>query len=235
MLPGRHLLIPSGPSGAGRSTLAAVRFRYSRWDGTQDPFGPDLSAGELLEAMSEELLSGQGADQALARLLRQGLQGRFTGLDALRARLRQARRREQEHLNLEGPLREVQERLDDIVETERRALSFRAEDDARFREQFLEALHPDPAGAIRELKEYRFVDPEAQGKFDLLMEWLHEQVMGSYFRSMAEGLRNLSRPSQPLARAPGPVQGHAGRAEPDDRGPGPRGAGRLRWVHGQIR
>jgi len=169
-----------------------MRFRYSRWDGTQDPFGPDLSAGDILEAMSEELLSGQGADAALARLLRQGLRGRFTGLDALRARLREARRREQERLNLEGPLRDVQDRLDDILETERRTLSFKAEDDARFREQFLDALPPDPAGAIRELREYRFVDPEAQRKFDELMEWLREQVMGSYFRNLAEGLRSLS-------------------------------------------
>ena len=37
-----------------------MRFRYSRWDDTQDPFGPDLAAGDLLDAMSEELLSGAG-------------------------------------------------------------------------------------------------------------------------------------------------------------------------------
>ena len=33
--------------------------------------GPDLSAGDLLEEMAEELLSGEGADQALSRMLRQ--------------------------------------------------------------------------------------------------------------------------------------------------------------------
>jgi len=169
-----------------------VRFRYSRWDGTQDPFGPDLSAGELLEAMSDELLSGQGVNRALGRLLRQGMRGRFTGLDALRARVREARRREQERLNLEGPLQEIQERLNEILDTERRTLTFRAEEDARLREQFLDSLPSGPAGAIRELKDYRFVDPEAQRKFDELLEWLREQVMGSYFRSMAEGMKGLS-------------------------------------------
>jgi uncharacterized protein with von Willebrand factor type A (vWA) domain len=169
-----------------------MRFRYSRWDGTQDPLGPDLSASDLLEAISEDLLAGQGADRALSRLLRHGMRGRFTGMDALRARLREARRREQERLNLEGPLQEIQQRLDEILQAERRALSFKAEEDARLREQFLDSLPPDPAGQIKELKDYRFVDPDAQRNFDQLMEWLKEQVLGSYFRSMAEGMRNLS-------------------------------------------
>ena len=175
-----------------------MRFRYSRWDGTQDPLGPDLSAGELLEEMSDELLSGHGADGALGRMLRRGMQGRFSGLDALRARLREARRREQDRLNLEGPLQEVRERLDEVVELERRALSSRADDDARLREQQLESLPADPAGAIRELKGYRFVDPEAQAKFDDLMASLQQQILGAHFRAMAEGMRNLS--SQELER-----------------------------------
>ncbi len=169
-----------------------MRVRYSRWDGTQDPFGPDVSTADVLEAMSEDLLGGEGADRALSRLLRQGMRGRFSGLDALRARLRQARAREQQRLNLEGPLHEVQERLDEILELERTALSFKAEDDARLREQFLDSLPPDSAGAIQELKDYRFVDPAAQQKFDELMDWLKDQVLGSYFRNLTEGLRNMS-------------------------------------------
>lgn len=169
-----------------------MRFRYSRWDGTQDPFGPDVSAGDLMEAMSDDLLSGAGPEAAMHRLMRRGVSGRFGGLDALRARLRQAARREREQLNLDGPLREVRERLDEVLETERRTLSFRAEDDARLREQFLDSLPPDPAGAIRELKDYRFVDPEAQRKFGELMDWLQDQVLGSYFRRMSEGMRAMS-------------------------------------------
>jgi uncharacterized protein with von Willebrand factor type A (vWA) domain len=170
-----------------------MRFRYSRWDGTQDPLGPDVSTADLLDEMSGELLSGMGADEALSRLIRQGMRGRFSGLDALRARLREARRREQERLDLEGPLAEVRDRLAEIVEDERRALSFRAEDDARLREQFLDSLPADPAGQLRELRDYRFVDQEAQRKFDQLMEWLKEQILGSYFRNLTQGMRNLSR------------------------------------------
>jgi uncharacterized protein with von Willebrand factor type A (vWA) domain len=169
-----------------------VRIRYSRWDGTQDPFGPDLSAGDLLDSMSQEILSGAGADSALSRLLRRGIRGQFSGLDALRARLRQARRSEQDRLSLAGPLEDVRERLDSILDRERSTLSFRAEDDARMRESFLDSLPPDTPGKIRELREYRFVDPQAQREFDVLMEFLKEQVLGSYFRNLTQGMQNLS-------------------------------------------
>jgi uncharacterized protein with von Willebrand factor type A (vWA) domain len=169
-----------------------VRFRYSRWDGTQDPLGPDLSASELLDAMSEDILAGEGAEGAMDRLIHRGMRGRFTGTDALAARLRQDRRREQERLDLEGPLREVAERLEDILDRERTALSFRAEDDARMREAFLDALPLDLPGMLNELREYRFVDDEAQRRFDGLMQHLTEQVLGAYFRNLAGGLRNLS-------------------------------------------
>ena len=169
-----------------------MRSRYSRWDGSQDPFGPDVDVGDLLDAMSSEILSGSGAESALRRLMRRGMRGRFSGLDALRNRLRQARRQEQDRLNLAGPLEDVRERLDAIVERERTTLSFKAEDDARLREAFLDALPPDVAGRINELREYRFTDPQAQRDFDQLMDFLKEQVLGSYFRHMAQGLQNLS-------------------------------------------
>ena len=175
-----------------------MQARYSRWDDTQDPFGPELSAGDLLEEISDDVLSGLGAEGALSRLLRRGMQGSFNGLDALRSRLRERRAREQANLDLAGPLEELRDRLDDIVDRERSTLSFRAEDDARMREAFLDALPPDVPGRVGELSDYRFVDPEAQEAFDELMEHLREQVVGAYFRSMAEGMRSMS--SEDLAR-----------------------------------
>ena len=169
-----------------------MRIRYSRWDDSQDPFGPDLPASELLEELSDDMLSGADAEEAIERLLRRGMRGRFSGLDALRARLRSAREREQQALDLTGPLEEVRRRLEEILERERSTLSFRAEDDARLREAFLDALPADAPGQIRELQDYRFVDPQAQRMFDELMEHLREQVMGAHFRNMAEGMRNAS-------------------------------------------
>src|SRR5919197_1613237 len=169
-----------------------MRSRYSRWDGSQDPEGTRRDTGDLLEAMSSEILSGAGAESALRRLMRRGMRGRFSGLDALRARMRQARRQEQDRLDLAGPLEDIRERLGQILERERTTLSFKAEDDARMREAFLDSLPPDVPGRINELRDYRFVDPQAQREFDELMEFLKEQVLGSYFRNMAQGLQNLS-------------------------------------------
>ncbi len=169
-----------------------MRFRYSRWDGTQDPFGPDIAAADVLEQLSDEILMGGSADAALQRLLRRGMQGRFSGLDALKRRLRQRREEEQEMLNLAGPLEQIRERLDEILERERTELTFRDDDDARMRESFLDALPPDAPGQVAELKEYRFADVSAQQMFDALMQELREQVMGAHFRQMAEGMQSLT-------------------------------------------
>ncbi|HUG88424.1 MAG TPA: hypothetical protein VMP42_06620 [Actinomycetota bacterium] len=169
-----------------------MRLRYSRWDGSQDPLGPELSAAEVLEAMSEDLLEGAGPEAALRGLARRGLRGRITGTDALRSRLREARRRQQEAIDLEGPLREVAEELEEVLELERSALSLDPEDDARMRESFLESLPSDPAGRLSELREYRFTDAVAQRRFDELMGRLAEQVLGAYFRQLAGGMRDLS-------------------------------------------
>jgi uncharacterized protein with von Willebrand factor type A (vWA) domain len=169
-----------------------VRARYSRWDGTQDPLGPDLSAADLMEAMSEDILAGEGAEGAMRRLTRRGLRGRFSGTDALTARLRAARQEEQERLDLEGPLAEIAERLEAVLERERTTLSFRDDDDARMRETFLDVLPEDLPGRIGELRDYRFADPEAQRRFDDLMRHLAEQVLGAYFRNLAQGMEDLS-------------------------------------------
>ena len=169
-----------------------MRFRYSRWDDTQDPFGPDLAAADLLEELSDDVLGGAGIEGAMQRMIRQGMRGRFSGLDAMRDRLRRRRSEEQDALDLDGPLEEIREGLDEILDLERRALSFRAEDDARMREALLDSLPPDAPGRIRELTEYRFVDAAAQRRFDELLESIREQVMGAYFRGMAEGMQGIT-------------------------------------------
>jgi len=177
-----------------------MRFRYSRWDDTQDPFGPDLAAAELLEELSDDVLGGAGIEGAMRRMIRDGLRGRFSGLDSLRDRLRRQRERHEAALDLTGPLREVREELDRILDRERNTLSFRAEDDARMREAFLGSLPPDTPGQIRELTDYRFVDPEAQRGFDELIASLREQVMGAFLRGMSEGLQELSSEDQARLR-----------------------------------
>ena len=169
-----------------------MRVRYSQWDGSQDPLGPDLAPGDLLDEMSEDLLSGAGAQSALNRVLRRGLRGRFAGLDDIRRRLREARAREADRLNLSGPLEDIARRLEEVLDMERAALSLTDGDDARTREAYLDALPPDAPGKLRELRGYGFVDPHAQRAFDELMESVRQQVMGAYFRNMTEGMRAVT-------------------------------------------
>jgi len=126
------------------------------------------------------------------------MQGRFSGLDAIRNRLAERREQEQDALNLAGPLEETRRSLDEILERERTTLSFTDDEDARMREAFLDTLPPDAPGQVRELADYRFVDPQAQRMFDELMESLREQILGAHFRSMAQGMQSLT-PEQ-LAR-----------------------------------
>ena len=35
-----------------------MRYRYSRWDGTQDPFGPEVDASDVLEELADDVLMG---------------------------------------------------------------------------------------------------------------------------------------------------------------------------------
>lgn len=165
--------------------------RYRRWDGTQDPLAPDVDVGDLLDQISEDLLSGYGADAALRRLARQGFAG-TRGLDDIRRRLRERRRRLTRRLNLEGPLARVRERLNEVLAKEREALAWEANEDARLREAFLDGLPGDPAGAIRELRDYRFRSPEAQRMFDELLAEIQKEVLGAYFRGLTGALQGLS-------------------------------------------
>jgi len=157
-----------------------------------------MPASDVLEELSDDILMGDSPDSALRRLMRRGMQGRFSGLDSLRSRLQQLRDEEQTRLNLAGPLEELRQRLDEILDRERSRLSFEPGEDARMREASLDALPPDVPGQIRELQDYRFVDPDAKRMFEELMEHLKEQVLGSYFRQLAQGMRNID-PEQ-LAR-----------------------------------
>jgi len=49
--PGRATLPASGRPDVG---WVPMRFRYSRWDGSQDPFGPDVAAGDLLDIAARD-------------------------------------------------------------------------------------------------------------------------------------------------------------------------------------
>jgi len=175
-----------------------VRVRFGSWSGTQDPFPADVSADAVLSEIGEDLLGGMSADEALRRLARRGMTGRFAGLDELRRRVEEARRRELGRMGLEGPLRDVEERLGEIIERERTALHYDASPDAEQRTQFLDDLPPDVASKLTALQEHRWSDRRAGEDFRALLDQLRRDVAEATFGRMAGALGSLT--PQELAR-----------------------------------
>jgi uncharacterized protein with von Willebrand factor type A (vWA) domain len=169
-----------------------MRLRYSRWDGTQDPIGEDLDVHALVDELSEDLLAGADPDEAMASLLRRGMEGRFDGIQSLLDRIRAQRRRQQQQGRLDGFLSEVRETLEQILEEERTELSFDEDPEARMREGYLDSLPPDPAGRITGLKEYDFKSQIARQMFNQLLEKLQQEVLASTFKQMAGAMKNMS-------------------------------------------
>ncbi len=99
-------------------------YRYSNWDGSQDPFA--MAAEDMMDAMSDELMEHGDLQRALQNLMRRGMQGNmgsgFEGIRELLERLKQQNRERLERYNLASMIDELKERLDEILKMERDAL-----------------------------------------------------------------------------------------------------------------
>src|SRR5581483_9879850 len=60
------------------------------------------------------------------------------------------------------------------------------------KKNFLSNLPEDPAGAVKELQNYEFMDPEAQHKFNELMEMLKKAMTETFFKDMYDQIANMS-------------------------------------------
>jgi len=98
-----------------------MRFRYSRWDGSQDL--PDFDADALLDEVADDILAHGDLQSALRRMLQQGLRphdGRPTpGLRDLLERLRRKRQEQLDRYDLGSSLEDITQKLEDILRTER--------------------------------------------------------------------------------------------------------------------
>jgi uncharacterized protein with von Willebrand factor type A (vWA) domain len=185
--------------------------RYRRWDGSQRL--PDFTADELLDEISDDLLSEADLGEALRRLLDRGMRrprgsdgDDLPGLRDLLARLRERRQELLEQYQLSDVLAEVREELQAIVDTERRGIERRlasdsdadealrkmASDMAQRRQDQLDALPPDPGGRIKGLEEYDFLEPQARERFEALLDKLRKQVLDSMFSGLSEAIQNVT-------------------------------------------
>src|SRR5690242_15807886 len=109
-------------------TIYQSFYRYSRWDGTQE-ISP-YTADDLMEALSEDLISEGDPQNALQRVFRWGLHDQdhnMSGLQDLLERLRERKQRELDRYNLSSIMDDFQKRLEDILKTEREGIERRRE------------------------------------------------------------------------------------------------------------
>ncbi len=168
-----------------------ARYRYLRWDGTQDPLGVDLPTDALVARLSEDLLDGRSIDESVRRMLRRGLPGRFDGLDRLAERIRRLREAWTGGGERPDPLAAVRRRLEEIVDLERAALAAEPSEEARFAELALDALPDNVADRIRELREHPWRSAEARDAFEALLDDLRRDILDAAVRRIGEGLAGI--------------------------------------------
>jgi uncharacterized protein with von Willebrand factor type A (vWA) domain len=177
-------------------------YHYRQRDEADDQ---EFDADEIMDAISEDLLRDGNVDLALQRAFRWGFQTRdgnhIGGMRELLERLRQQRQQMLDQHNFGGMFDELRQELDAIVDLEKQTLEQRKEA-ARAAgeegiEQFLDRkraaidnLSPDTADQIRQLRDYAFVNQEAQQRFDALLENLQKQISDSLFKDLMETAQN---------------------------------------------
>jgi uncharacterized protein with von Willebrand factor type A (vWA) domain len=183
-----------------------VTFRYSRWDGTQK--FDDLDAGDVLDALSDDLMNYGDLNAALQRLLRWGSPN-MPGLEQLLKQLREQRERELGRYNLDSTVEQLRQQLQEVIDTERSGIERRLNEAApeakklleriaRQRSDQLDVLPDDLGGRVKGLRNYEFMDDEAREKFENLMQQLQKQVTNQMFQGIKGSLQQMQ--GQDLSR-----------------------------------
>ncbi len=190
----------------------ARQARFSRWDGSQSL--PDLEAGEILEALADDVMAEGDLGEALRRLLERGwrtddpTRPDMPGLQDLMDRLMRRRQELRERFALGDVLGDIRQELADIVATEREGVERRLErstedapdadigamarDLAARRLERLDGLPDDVGDRIRELRDYDFMEPDARERFDELVERLGQQVLEQFVQGMGDAIRSMT-------------------------------------------
>jgi len=152
-----------------------VRYRYQRWDGSQDPWA---EADDVLENLSDDLLEFGDLGQALRRMMQRGfsMEGRrITGLQSLSERLRNMRRDALRTYDMDSVVQGIEEDLREVRRMEREEVTDRLD----LREQSrpgageeapdLDALpEDDPLSAL----EREFLEPPFGKRLDPRLDYL---------------------------------------------------------------
>ncbi|MCU0669676.1 MAG: hypothetical protein MUF70_10035, partial [Myxococcota bacterium] len=173
------------------------RWRYSRWDGSQTPFSLDVE--QTLDALSDLLMEGLTAEEALAWMQRAGfemagLDMRVMGLDELLQELRdQIRELERQH-RMDGATDALRRRLDEILAREQTAQRERHGWESQRMNEFQQRREDAGRGtlsdAIERFRDWEFADAAAGEEFRALLEELDRlRALESFLRERGDRFR----------------------------------------------
>ncbi len=193
------------------------RYIYSKWDGSQEAI-PD--AAQIMDELGRQILRHGNLAQALRALQRFGLKGQnrqTPSLEKLMERLRRLKQEQLKKYNLDSVMDELREKLDEILDLERRGIQSKlsqarekkgtgdgaldpetqqrllkhVEEMAARNQARLDRLPPDVGGRIKELSQYDFMDEEAQKRFKELMELLKKRALEQFGKNLLQQLKSL--------------------------------------------
>jgi uncharacterized protein with von Willebrand factor type A (vWA) domain len=185
-----------------------ARFQYSRWDGTQNVDAVD--ADDVLDALSDDLMSYGDLSAALQRLYRWGA-GDMPGLEQLLRQLRERRERELSRYDLDSTVESIREQLQDVIDTERTGIDRKVDQAPQERRKLMEKLAKqrrnqldrmpdDLGGRMKGLRQYEFMDEEAREKFERLLEQLQQQMLEQMFQGLKQSIQSMTREDLGLVR-----------------------------------
>ncbi len=191
---------------------------YYRWDGSQNVF--DMDADDLFNSIADDIMEHGDPNRAMRSLFQRGAQdqqGQQTpNLRDLMERLRQQRQQQLERYNLDSVMDDIKERLQDVIDTERKGIDRRLdeaqqqlanagadadhlqapmqmlEERAQRNTETLDNLPNGAPAQIRQLQDYDFMDNEARQKFNELLDTLKQQMMQNFFQDIKQQLEQMS-------------------------------------------
>ena len=151
-------------------------WRYSRWDGSQQAFSLDADAA--LDALSDLMMEGLSAEEALAWMQRAGfelagLDMRVMGVEELLDELRSELQSLEQRYRMDEATADLRRRLAEILDREQRAQREQHGYESQRMNEFLERRNrPDASlsDAIERFRDWDFADAEAGEEFRELLE-----------------------------------------------------------------
>src|SRR5205085_289000 len=115
------------------------------------------------------------------------------------------RRRELSRYDLDSTVEKLREQLDEVVQTERRGIDRKLQEQqdesarrvlermAKQRKDQLDRIPDDLGSRVKALRNYEFMDPDAEQMFNDLLQKLQQQIMDQMFQGMKQGIQSMTQ------------------------------------------